>query len=279
MGGWGNRNNSSFSPQSFLLYSLFLFALLFTEHFKEHFTELFIMTIPLLSYPLSSQNQRVNGFEIPGDEQPRVYSLDNLPGGTEMDEIIWAAYRQVFNEQQIIAHHRQIALESQLRAGQITVRDFIRGLVLSDSFRRLNYEPNNNYRFVEMCMQRVLGRRVYNNRETLAMSIVLATKGLKGFVDTLLNTEEYLSLFGDTTVPYQRRRILPQRSQGELPFARMARYDQYHLRQLQQSGQLRPWTLGVVDRSASVYRKVLFVVPTASVALLVATLIFIIAPK
>jgi phycobilisome rod-core linker protein len=237
------------------------------------------MTIPLLSYPLSSQNQRVNGLEIPGDEQPRVYSLDNLPNGTEMDEIIWAAYRQVFNEQQIIAYHRQVALESQLRISQITVRDFIRGLVLSDSFRRLNYETNSNYRFVEMCIQRVLGRQVYNNRERLAWSIVLATKGLKGFVDDLLNTEEYLSQFGNMTVPYQRRRVLPQRSQGELPFARMARYDQQHLRQLQQSGQLRSWNRGVVDRSASVYRKVVFVVPTASVALLVATLIFVFAPK
>jgi phycobilisome rod-core linker protein len=237
------------------------------------------MTIPLLSYPLSSQNQRVNGFEIAGDEQPRVYSLDNLPDSTEMDEIIWAAYRQVFNEQQIIAYHRQIALESQLRSGQITVRDFIRGLVLTDSFRRLNYESNNNYRFVEMCIRRLLGRQIYNHRETLAWSIVLVTKGLSGFVDALLNTEEYLSQFGDTTVPYQRRRILPQRSQGELSFARMARYDQYHLSQLQQSGQLRSWSLGVVDRSASVYRKVLFIVPTASVALLVATLISVVAPK
>jgi len=237
------------------------------------------MTIPLLSYPLSSQNQRVNGFEIPGDEQPRVYSLDNLPMGTEMDEIIWAAYRQIFNEQQIIAHTRQVALESQLRAGQLTVRDFIRGLVLSDSFRRLNYESNNNYRFVEMCIQRILGRRVYNNRETFAWSIVLATKGLNGFVDALLNTEEYLSQFGQTIVPYQCRRILPQRSQGELPFARMARYDPYHLSQLHQSGQLRLLSPKVVDRSASVYRKVLFVVTAASVALLVATLLLVIAPQ
>ncbi|OLP17038.1 phycobilisome rod-core linker polypeptide CpcG [Leptolyngbya sp. 'hensonii'] len=237
------------------------------------------MTIPLLSYPLASQNQRVNSFEIPGDEQPRLYSLDNLPAGTEMNQIIWAAYRQVFNEQQIILYHRQIALESQLRAGQITVRDFIRGLVLSDSFRRLNYDTNNNYRFVEMCIQRILGRRVYNNRETLSWSILLATKGLQGFIDALLNTEEYLKQFGDQTVPYQRRRILPQRSQGEIPFAQMARYDQYHLSQLLQSEQWRSFSPKVVDYSASVYRKVLFLVPTASVALLVATLIFVIAPK
>jgi phycobilisome rod-core linker protein len=155
----------------------------------------------------------------------------------------------------------------------------MRGLVLSDSFRRLNYETNNNYRFVELCVQRLLGRKVYNNRETFAWSMVLATEGLKGFVDALLNTEEYLNEFGVTTVPYQQRRILPQRSQGERPFARIARYDYYHLRQLQQLGQLRSFSSGVVDRSAAVYRKVLFVVPAAAVALLAATLIFVIAPK
>lgn len=235
------------------------------------------MAIPLLEYAPSSQNQRVKGFEVPGDEQPRQFTLDNLPVGTELDEIIWAAYRQIFNEQQIIVAHRQTALESQLRNGQITVKDFIRGLLLSDSFRRLNYETNNNYRFVELCIQRVLGRPVYNNSEKLSWSIVLATKGLKGFVDALLASEEYATHFWDNTVPYQRRRILPQRAQGELPFARMARYDSYHLDQLYLTGQLRKFRPGSVDRSAAVYRKVLFLLPTSAVAALVATLLLVAA--
>lgn len=237
------------------------------------------MTIPLLNYPLSSQNQRVNGFEIPGDEQPRIYTLDNLPKNTEMDEVIWSAYRQIFNEQQMIQSNRQLGLESQLRGGQITVRDFIRGLILSDSFRRLNYNTNNNYRFVEMSFQRLLGRAVYDNREILAWSIVLATKGLKGFVDAMLNGQEYLDHFGDTTVPYQRRRILPQRSQGELPFARMARYDEHHLRQIQKLNPFHAVGNGVVDRSAPVYRKILLLVPSAAVAVLIATLIAVAAPR
>ena len=236
------------------------------------------MSISLLDYPLSSQNQRVESFEAPGDEQPRRFSSDYLPAGTEMDEIIWAAYRQIFNEQQVIEAHRQVALESQLRNGQITVKDFIRGLLLSDSFRRLNYVTNNNYRFVELCIQRVLGRSVYNDREKFAWSIVLATKGSKGFVDDLLWSDEYETHFGDSTVPYQRRRILPQRTLGELPFARMARYDKYHLKKLYQLGQLQQLSVSVIDRSAAVYRKVLFLVPTTAVAVLVATLILIAAP-
>lgn len=235
------------------------------------------MTLPLLTYPLSSQNQRVNGFEVFGDEQPRIYDLENLPKGTEIDELIWACYRQLFNEQQIISYHRQIPLESQLRSYQITVKDFIRGLALSDSFRRLNYDTNNNYRFVEMCIQRLLGRQVYNNRETLAWSIILATKGLKGFIDALLRSDEYLDNFGELKVPYQRRRILPQRDKGDLPFARMGRYDSYYLSQLPEVKYWRSSNNGVVDRSASAYRKVLFLVPTVSVALLVVTLISVIA--
>jgi phycobilisome rod-core linker protein len=182
------------------------------------------MTIPSFNYIPSSQNQRVKGFEVSGDEAPRIYTTADRLSSVEMDLLIQAAYRQIFHEQQMIKHNRQIVLESQFRNRQITVRDFIRSLVLSDSFRRLNYDANNNYRFVEMCIQRVLGRSVYNNQEKLSWSIVLATKGLIGFIDTLLNTEEYIDQFGNDTVPYQRRRILPQRLQGDITFAHMARY-------------------------------------------------------
>jgi phycobilisome rod-core linker protein len=126
------------------------------------------MSISLLEYAPSSQNQRVEGFEVPGEEQPRIYTTDNLLTASEMDTLIRAAYRQICNEQQMLNHFRQSVLESQLRVGQITVKDFIRGLVLSDSFRRLIYESNNNYRFVQICVQRILGRDVYSDREKLA---------------------------------------------------------------------------------------------------------------
>jgi phycobilisome rod-core linker protein len=183
------------------------------------------MSIPLLNYSPSSQNQRVTAYEIPGDEQPRVFTSENMLTNSDLDMLIAAAYRQIFNEQQMTISSRQTALESQLKARQITVRDFIRGLATSDIFRSRNYDTNNNYRFAQMCVQRILGREVYSEREKLALSTVLATKGLKGFIDDLLSCDEYLSNFGYDTVPFQRRRILPQRSQGELPFARMARYD------------------------------------------------------
>ncbi len=187
------------------------------------------MSLAPLSYIPSSQNQRVVSFEVFGDEQPRIHNTEHLLSLGEMDDLIHSAYRQVYNEQQMLSSHRQTFLESQLRSGQITVQDFMRGLVLSDSFRRLVYDCNNNYRFVQICIQRILGREVYNDREKMAWSIVLATKGLNGFITALINSEEYLSNFGFSTVPYQRRRVLASQSIGQKPFTQMARYDEYHL--------------------------------------------------
>lgn len=197
------------------------------------------MALTLLSYPPSSQNQRVDGFEIGGDEQPRIYSTADLRSSVEMGDLIQAAYRQIFHEQQMLKHNRQTFLESQLRSGQITVKDFIRGLATSYPFRTYNYNCNSNYRFAELCIQRLLGRDAYNARETQAWSIVLATKGLGGFIDALLDSDEYLKAFGDDTVPYQRRRILPQRAKGNLPAARMPRYTAEYRVKLEELGYLR----------------------------------------
>lgn len=191
------------------------------------------MALPLLSYTPTSQNQRVAGFEVASEEKPKIYSTDDLRFGSDMDELIWAAYRQIFSEHQILKSNRQVALESQLRNGQITVRDFIRGLLISDTFRRRNFDTNNNYRFVELCVQRALGRDVYNEREKIAWSIVIANKGLQGFIDDLLDSDEYLSNFGYNTVPYQRRRLLLQREKGETPFnLKTPRYGESHRNQL-----------------------------------------------
>nr|YP_009395135.1 phycobilisome rod-core linker polypeptide [Bryothamnion seaforthii]ARW63903.1 phycobilisome rod-core linker polypeptide [Bryothamnion seaforthii] len=177
------------------------------------------MSIPILNYSLSTHNHRVDSFDyFAGEEQPRIYTTENLPSSSEMDEIIWATYRQIFSEHQILSSTRQPFLESQLRFNQIKLKDFVKGLLMSSQFRYLNYDVNNNYRFVEMCVQRVLGRDVYNEREKLAFSIVIGSQGLQSFFDLLLNSDEYIENFGDDTVPYQRRRIICQRNKGEIPF-------------------------------------------------------------
>ena len=174
------------------------------------------MALPLLNYPPKSQNDRVEGYTVEGDDQPRIYSAEALLEYSEMTELIEAAYRQIFFYK--FQADREQFLESQLRNGQITVRDFIRGLMLSETFLRNYYSKNSNYRFVQQCIQRALGRDPYNEREKIAWSIKIATKGVEGFIDELLDTDEYMENFGYDIVPYYRRRILPGRQIGERPF-------------------------------------------------------------
>ena len=189
------------------------------------------MAIPLLEYAPKSQNVRVEGFEVSGDEKPTIFTTENILSPSDMDNLIESAYRQIFFH--AFKWDREKVLESQVRNGQLTVRDFIRGLLLSKTYRSSFYDKNSNYRFVEQTVQRVLGRDVYSEREKIAWSIVVATKGLQGFVDELLNSDEYLGNFGYDTVPYQRRRNLPGRDLGETPFnIKSPRYDAYYRRQL-----------------------------------------------
>lgn len=178
------------------------------------------MTLPLLDYKPTAQNQRVSSFgtvDTNGDIL-YVYRLEDSRAADEVDELINAAYRQVFNEQEQLRFNRQISLETQLRNHSISVRDFIRGLAKSERFYRLVVEPNDNYRLVEMCLKRLLGRAPYSRDEEIAWSIVIATKGWGGFVDTLIDSDEYAQAFGDNVVPYQRKRM------GDRPFSFTPRY-------------------------------------------------------
>jgi phycobilisome rod-core linker protein len=164
------------------------------------------MSIPLLEYKPSSQNQRVPGYEVPGEDTPRIYRIEDCLDQNDVMELIWAAYRQVFSEHVILKSTRQTSFESQLKNRAITVRDFIRGIAKSQEFYRLLVEPNSNYRVVELTLKRLLGRAPYNKDEEIAWSIKIATVGWDGFVDALLDSQEYQENFGDSTVPYQRRR-------------------------------------------------------------------------
>ncbi len=163
------------------------------------------MSIPLLQYQPSSQNQRVDGYEVPNEDTPRIYRMESA-STDEILELIWASYRQIFSEHETLKFYRQAQLESQLKNRSITLRDFIRGLAKSEAFRRLVVDTNSNYRLVEVGLKRILGRAPYNKEEEIAWSIKVATLGWSGFVDLLVDSEEYQSNFGDNTVPFQRRR-------------------------------------------------------------------------
>ncbi|HEY9849255.1 MAG TPA: phycobilisome rod-core linker polypeptide [Leptolyngbyaceae cyanobacterium] len=167
------------------------------------------MALPLLNYKPSSQNQRVKSFGVAdlNEDTPYIYRLEDAASPFEVKELVWAAYRQVFSEHEILKFNRQITVETRFANRSITVRDLIRELAKSEAFYRLVVSVNNNYRLVEICLKRFLGRAPYNKEEEIAWSIVIATKGFNGFVDALVDSDEYTAAFGDFTVPYQRKRM------------------------------------------------------------------------
>merc|ERR1712100_355834 len=184
------------------------------------------VAIPLLQYAPITQNARVAALRVASDEVPRSYSMDIAMDAENLKTVIESAYRQIYFH--AFKTDRDVNLESQLRDGQITVRDFVRGLCLSDTFKRSFYGMNSNYKVVRHLVERLLGRKS-NKSEEISWSIVIATKGVEGLVDLLLDSQEYLDAFGYDTVPSQRNRVLPGRELGDTPFnITTPRYDEYY---------------------------------------------------
>nr|AUG32629.1 phycobilisome rod-core linker polypeptide cpcG (L-RC 28.5) [Paulinella longichromatophora] len=185
------------------------------------------MALPLLKYAPTTQNSRVKAFRVGSDEDPKAISMDKAMDREDQNFVIEAAYRQIFFH--AFKVDRDSTLESQVRNGQLTVRDFIRSLCLSDTFNRSFYTLNSNYKVVRHIVEKLLGRPVYGKSEEITWSAILMTRGVKGMVDDILNSDEYLNNFGYDTVPYHRNRVVGSREIGETPFnITSPRYDSYY---------------------------------------------------
>ena len=205
------------------------------------------MPLPVLATKPLTNSARVSSFLAAGEESPRQSDTTCLvrdPAAT--DAVIEQAYRQIYFH--AFKVDRDAVLESQLRSGQISTRDFIRQLLLSEKFQRDFYRCNSNYRVVEQVVGRVFGRPVHGQAEQIAWSIVIAEQGLPKFVDALLNSDEYRDNFGDNLVPFQRSRVLPGQAVGTMPFNQQApRYNSYWREAMNRrapSGESNPWSDG-----------------------------------
>ncbi len=135
--------------------------------------------------------------------------------GETSDNTINRCYQQIFFH--AMESDREPYWESQLRTGSITVRDFVRGLLLSERFYRGYVQCNNNERLVEQVVGRVLGRPIYNEAEKKSLSIKIAVDGFSKFIDYILDCDEYMEGFGYNTVPSQIKRKIPGKALGETP--------------------------------------------------------------
>ena len=95
-------------------------------------------------------------------------------------------------------------MESQVKNGQLSIKEFIRSLGKSDTYRKQFFEPFVNSRALELAFRHFLGRGPSSLTEFQKFFSILSNRGLVGLVDGLLNLQEYSDYFGEETVPYFR---------------------------------------------------------------------------
>jgi phycobilisome core-membrane linker protein len=153
---------------------------------------------------------------VPGEEAeasstatvkpPRIYRLAPGARHVEADQVIDAVYNQVFDlyGNDVPQASRQPELESQVRQGQMTVRQFVEAVASSANYQQRFMVPYPNAKVVEFLFRHLLGRTPANATEAQQYEQLLTQQGLPAMVHTLVNSAEYSRFFGDNVVPYKR---------------------------------------------------------------------------
>ncbi|MGL6284493.1 MAG: phycobilisome rod-core linker polypeptide, partial [Microcoleaceae cyanobacterium] len=145
----------------------------------------------------------------PGSLGSPVFKLDQLPGGyissnfkrkggapqgisvkfseNSTQKIISAAYRQVFGRE-LYSGQRLTVPEIKLENGDITMRDFIRTLAKSDTFRNLYWSSLYICKAIEYIHRRLLGRPTYGRQEINSYFDICAKKGFYALVDAIIDS-------------------------------------------------------------------------------------------
>ena len=144
-------------------------------------------------------------------EQTKVFKLTSLADKPNLKMVIAAAYRQIFERDiaPYIVKSEFTALESRLSNGEINVKEFIEGLGCSQLYIKEFYAPYPNTQVIEFGTKHFLGRAPQDQSEIRKYNQILASEGIRGFIQSMLATPEYAEYFGEDTVPYRRYPTLP----------------------------------------------------------------------
>lgn len=123
---------------------------------------------------------------------------------SEAELVIRAVYRQVLGNAHVMESERLIAAESQLKQGNLSVREFVRQLAKSDLYRSRFFDSCYRYRAIELNFKHLLGRAPDSFEEMRYHSTTLDESGFEADIDTYLDSDEYQTAFGKNIVPYYR---------------------------------------------------------------------------
>jgi phycoerythrin-associated linker protein len=132
--------------------------------------------------------------------------VSHQPGWDEasLNLVISTSYRHVFGNTMPMESERLVSAESQLRNGDINVREFVRALAKSSFYRSRFFESVAPHRSVELAIKHLLGRPPIDQEEVSTNVARIASEGFDANIDALINSDEYTSAFGDHTAPHIR---------------------------------------------------------------------------
>ncbi|NEO30718.1 MAG: photosystem I reaction center subunit X [Symploca sp. SIO3C6] len=154
---------------------------------------------------------RINQGVTVQREQTKIFKLTDLNDKPAVKILVGAAYRQIFERdvEPYVVKPEFTALESKLGNGEITVKEFIEGLGCSELYIKEFYTPYPNTKVIELGTKHFLGRAPENQKEIQKYNQILASQGIRGFIGAMVDSMEYLQVFGEDTVPYRRFPNLP----------------------------------------------------------------------
>lgn len=129
------------------------------------------------------------------------YSPDD---SSALNDVIAAAYRQVYGNAHVMDFERCAELEAQLRNGDLDVRNFVRGLAKSSFYKSRFFLSVAPQRGIELNFKHLLGRAPHSQAEMSAKISLQAEHGQAAVIDSIVDSAEYLEVFGSNVVPYAR---------------------------------------------------------------------------
>nr|ARW69332.1 phycobilisome linker polypeptide [Polysiphonia sp.] len=179
---------------------------------KEYFD---ILIVEFESSGLSDKLRKRSFKDTQGLQLPQIYSYAGVANqrfvmksslsADEKQSVINACFRQVFERDISKAYNiKFVDLESQVKIGKLSIKEFIRNLGKSSTYKKQFHQSFVDSRVVELAFRHFLGRGLSSIQEFQRFFSILATNGINGLVDSLINSQEYASYFGEETVPYLR---------------------------------------------------------------------------
>ena len=97
-------------------------------------------------------------------------------------------------------------VESQYKKGALSAKELVRAMGKSNAYRTRFFEGSNQYRFIELNFKHFLGRSPDSQQEISEHVRLYAQKGYDAEIDSYVDSEEYMSVFGMDVIPFLRFR-------------------------------------------------------------------------